>query len=143
MKKIPSRRDFLRAIEGTNNASELVETLKTRFELKKKIHDEQSAKRMVGKAGAFQLPDETFYKRNLSKHNGLQNKNFVDHISKNIEHMQGMIYVNDYNAKKKNERSAKLDPLKDYVKNFSELHEVIGETAVAEESNVFGFAKEL
>ena len=96
---------------------------------------------MVGKTGTFQLPDETFYKRNLSKMNGIENKNYVEKISKNVVNMQGMIYVNDYYAQQKNKQLAKLDPLKDYVSQFSAVHEVVDQAE--EDSNVFGFAKAL
>ena len=61
MKKIPSRRDFLRAIEDTTTVGELVDEFKNRFALKKKIREEQKAKLMVGNPGAYQYPDETFY----------------------------------------------------------------------------------
>ena len=98
MKKVPSRRDFIRTIEGTNSVSELVSEVKNRFALKKAVKEDNDSKRMVGKTGTFQLPDETFYKRNLSKMNGIENKNYVEKISNNVVHMQGMIYVNDYYA---------------------------------------------
>ena len=141
--KIPSRKEFIRTIEGTNSVSELVTEVKNRFALKRHVKEEQRKKRMVGNTGDYKLPDETFYKRNLSKMNGIKNKNYVEEVSNNVGHMQGMIYVNDYHAQQKNKRNAKLDPLKDYVKNFSELHEVLDANAVEEESNVFGFAKAL
>ena len=91
MKKIPSRGEFIRTIEGTNSVSELVTEVKNRFALKKAVKEDNNAKRMRGKTGAFQLPDETFYKRQLTKMNGIENKNYVDKISNNVGHMQIMV----------------------------------------------------
>ena len=78
MKKVPSRRDFLRTIEETSTVTELVTEVRNRFALKKHIKEDQKAKRMIGKTGAFELPDATFYKKNLSIQNEKTNKNFVD-----------------------------------------------------------------
>ena len=72
---------------------------------------------------------------------GIENKNYVEKISNNVVHMQGMIYVNDYYAQQKNKQLAKLDPVKDYVSQFSAVHEVVDQAE--EDSNVFGFAKAL
>ena len=57
--------------------------------------------------------------------------------------MQGLISVNDYHAQQKNKRNAKHDPVKDYVQNFSEIHEVIGTNEMEDPSAMMGFAKVL
>ncbi len=42
--------------------------------------------------------------------------------------MQGMIYVNDYKVSQHNKMKSLGDPVKDYVKNFSELHDIFEDT---------------
>jgi len=57
--------------------------------------------------------------------------------------MQGMIYVNDYYAAQVKKQNGRLDPLKDYVRNFSELNDIIDTSTLQDSSNVYGFAKSL
>ena len=58
-----------------------------------------------------------------------------------------MIYVNDYYASQTRKKNAKLNPITDYVKHFSELQDLFepegGENAAGDNSGMVGFAKVL
>jgi len=60
LKKVASRAEFLRAIEGTNSVGELVDEFRSRFALKLKIKEEKKIKLMVGRT-VFKLPDNSTY----------------------------------------------------------------------------------
>ena len=60
MKKIASRAEFLKIIEGTKSVGELINEFRNRFALKKIIRDEQKVKLMVGRT-FYKLPDTIGY----------------------------------------------------------------------------------
>jgi len=57
--------------------------------------------------------------------------------------MQGMIFVNDFKQQQKSKRLHQGDPLNDYVKQFSELNEIVENSKLEDTSAVLGFAKVL
>ena len=54
-----------------------------------------------------------------------------------------MIYVNDQLEKQKYKLQKKGDPLKDYVRNFSEIHDVLDTKKTEDSSAMMGFANVL
>ena len=83
------------------------------------------------------------FRRTVTQRQKEDQKSFVECISKNEDHMQGMIYVNDYHAQQVKKKEAGGDPVMDYVKNFSELHDVIDTSKVQDQTAIFGLAKML
>jgi len=64
--KVPSRSEFLKAIEGSKTVRDLIAEFKNRFALKRLIKEDQKNKLMVGRTN-FQLPDTYTLKKTFSK----------------------------------------------------------------------------
>ena len=62
--KEPSRKEFLKAIELTSNASELIDVFRSRFDIRKKVKMDQETLLMRGRT-EFDLPDAHIYKKTL------------------------------------------------------------------------------
>lgn len=59
--KVPSRKDFLKVIEETSTATELVDEFRSRFAMRQQIKEEEKKKMMVGRTN-FKLPDQKMQK---------------------------------------------------------------------------------
>lgn len=141
--KLPNRQHLLSMISETATTEDLIKVFKDRYALKRQIKEDQAGKRMVGRSN-YKLPDVQRIKKNFNAQNELQQKIFIENVSKNAlneEHMQGMIYVNDYKVSQHNKQLSKGDPVQDYVKNFSELQDIFEQSE--EQPNVYNFAKAL
>ena len=113
-------------ISETATTEDLIKVFKDRYALKRQIKEDQAGKRMVGRSN-YKLPDMQRIKKNFNMQNEIEQRIFVEKVSKNApneEHMQGMIYVNDYKVSQHNKLISKGDPVQDYVKNFSELQDI-------------------
>jgi len=77
LKKIASRAEFLKVIEGTNSVGELINEFRNRFALKKSIKEEQKVKLMVGRT-FYKLPDTTTYRKNMQLRQSSERKQLVE-----------------------------------------------------------------